>query len=62
MLRLGELPLTLIEIKARGCTVALSGNPGFTLPGMSMLAKDITKLELSNCSLKGDFDVHTSIQ
>ena len=58
----GELPLSLIEKKARGCEVFLSGNTGFTLPDMSNLADDITKINLSDCSLTGNvnLDVHRS--
>ena len=51
----GELPLGLIRMKAKGCKVLLSDNePGFTLPSnIGELGDDITKLDLSGCSLQG---------
>ena len=50
----GELPLELIRMKAKGCEVGLSGNKGFTLPSnIGELGDDITKLDLSKCSLQG---------
>ena len=53
----GELPLELIRMKAKGCIVFLRGNEppaGFTLPSnIGELGNDITKLDLSNCSLRG---------
>ena len=53
-LRAGELPLDLIRMKAKGCSVSLGGNKGFTLPGdFRKLDDDITKIELGSCSLRG---------
>ena len=56
-MRAGELPLELIRMKAKGCTVTLGGNwpgPGFTLPSnIGELGDNITKLNLSDCSLGG---------
>ena len=50
----GELPLELIRMKAKGCTMELSGNKGFTLPSnIGELGDDITELNLWNCSLQG---------
>ena len=50
----GELPLALIRMKAKGCNVELYGNTGFTLPSLiGELGDDITKLNLSECSLQG---------
>ena len=50
----GELPLEIIRMKAKGVTVRLSGNTGFTLPSnIGELSDDIKKLDLSNCSLTG---------
>ena len=50
----GELPLTLIRMKARGCDVALAGNYGLTLPpNIDELGDDILELDLSCCSLIG---------
>ena len=50
----GELPLEIIRMKANGFDVALGGNKGFTLPSnIGELGDDITKLDLSNCSLTG---------
>ena len=56
----GELHLTLIETKARGKTVVLSGNePGFTLPAnIGDLPSDIKWLNLSNCSMRGTLTTH----
>jgi hypothetical protein len=54
---LGELPLSLIEKKARGCQVSLSDNAGFTLPDMGNLADDIIKIDLSSCSLTGNVNL-----
>ena len=44
-------------MKAKGCKVALERNyPGFTLPSnIGELGDDIAKLDLSNCSLQGEF-------
>ena len=51
---IGELPLALIRMKAKGCHVVLFGNKGFTLPSnIGELGDDITKLDLSSCSLQG---------
>ena len=50
----GELPLEIIRMKAKGVEVSLSRNAGFTLPSnIGELGGDITKLDLSNCSLTG---------
>ena len=62
-MRAGELPLELIRMNAKGCKVGLSDNePGFTLPSnIGELGDDITKLDLSKCSLRGAFvepDIH----
>ena len=56
-MRAGELPLELILMKAKGCIVILRNNePGFTLPSnIDELGDDITKLDLSYCSLHGAF-------
>ena len=53
--RTGELPLELIRMKAKGCTVTLHSNdPGFTLPSnIGELGDDITVLDLRCCSLQG---------
>ena len=52
----GELPLALIRMKAKGCDMRLEGNKGFTLPSnIGELGDDITKLDLSDCSLEGKF-------
>ena len=42
-------------MKAKGCSVDLSGNePGFTLPSnIGELGDDIVELDLSRCSLQG---------
>ena len=54
-MRAGELPLELIRMKAKGCTVTLSSNePGFALPSnIGELGDDIAELNLINCSLQG---------
>jgi hypothetical protein len=50
----GELPLSLIELKCRGCDVELRDNAGFLLPSnASELAEDIERLDLRSCSLVG---------
>ena len=50
----GELPLGIIRMKANGVSVELDGNMGFTLPSnIGELGDDITKLDLSSCSLTG---------
>ena len=52
--RSGELPLAIIRMKAKGTTVSLSGNTGFTLPAnIGELGDEITELNLYNCSLTG---------
>ena len=43
--------MSLIEMRARGCYVDLSGNGDFTLPDMSGLADDIGEVDLSFCGL-----------
>ena len=41
-------------MKAKGCTVSLSNNTGFTLPSnIGELGDDITELNLRDCSLQG---------
>ena len=53
-MRAGELPLELIRMMAKGCTVALDDNKGFTLPSnIGELGDDIAELNLRNCSLQG---------
>ena len=56
----GELPLAIIRMKAEGIIpgglidCGLRGNKGFTLPAnIGELGDDITKLDLSHCSLTG---------
>ena len=58
--RAGELPLAIVRMKAKGVHVRLFGNaPGFTLPtNIGELGDDITKLDLSSCSLKGTIVCH----
>ena len=54
--RTGELPLEIIRMKAKGIIpqLGLYGNKGFTLPlNIGELGDDITKLDLSDCSLTG---------
>ena len=53
--RTGELPLWLIRMKAKGCSVSLHNNePGFTLPSnIGELGDDIALLDLRSCSLQG---------
>ena len=47
-------------MKATGCSVILDGNKGFTLPSdIGELGDDITKLDLSRCSLIGAFGMST---
>ena len=56
----GELPLEIIRMKAKGVTVKLAGNTGFTLPSnIGELGDDITQLDLSNCSLTGLLSIRT---
>ena len=60
----GELPLEIIRMKAKGVEVSLFdnayGNAGFTLPSnIGELGGDITKLDLSNCSLTGPRSTRT---
>ncbi len=49
------LPLEIIRMKAKGCSVLLDRNePGFTLPSnIDELGDDIAELNLSSCSLHG---------
>ena len=51
----GELPLYVIQLKAKGCDMKLYGNdPGFFLPkDLSALDDSISQLDLSRCSLHG---------
>ena len=56
----GELPLEIIRMKAKGVQVDLSLNAGFTLPSnIGELGGDITKLDLSECSLTGPRSTRT---
>ena len=62
-MRAGELPLELIRMKAKGCSVGLAYNePGFTLPSnIGELGDNIAQLDLSKCSLRGvcvEPDIH----
>ena len=58
--RTGELPLEIIRMKAKGVDVRLKNNAGFTLPAnIGELGDDITKLDLSNCSLTGPRNTRT---
>ena len=58
----GELPVEIIRMKAKGVEVSLSGNAGFTLPSnIGELGDDITKLDLSNCSLTGPRSTRTEL-
>merc|ERR1711865_327545 len=60
----GELPLSLIEQKARGEIRLLKFNWGLTLPDMSNLADDITKIDLPKSGLIGpvpDFSKNTAL-
>jgi uncharacterized protein YjbI with pentapeptide repeats len=47
----GELPLAIIKMKSNGVNISLNGNTGFTLPSNIGDLGDITRLDLSNCSL-----------
>jgi hypothetical protein len=49
----GELPLSVIKMKTQGVQINLSDNTGFTLPTNIGDLGDITKLDLSRCSLTG---------
>ena len=49
----GELPLSVIKMKAGGVDVNLAENSGFTLPLNMGELGDIKELDLSNCSLTG---------
>ena len=54
LLRTGVLPLELIRMKAKGCSVVLRDNKSFTLPSnIGKLGDDIVELDLSQCSLRG---------
>ena len=56
----GELPLEIIRMKANGVYVGLDANMGFTLPSnIGELGDDITKLDLSRCSLTGPRSIRT---
>ena len=47
-------------MKANGIDVVLTGNKGFTLPpNIGELGGDITKLDLSNCSLTGPLSIRS---
>ena len=48
------LPLEIIRMKAKGCDIDLSNNPGFTLPSdIGQVGNEITELNLRKCSLQG---------
>ena len=51
------LPLEIIRMKAKGCSVTLHNNePGFTLPSnIGELGDDVVELSLYSCSLRGTF-------
>ena len=49
----GELPLSLIKMKAEGVEVYLNDNKGFTLPENVGDLTEITELDLSISSLTG---------
>ena len=51
--RAGELPLAIGQLKANGCKVDLSLNKGFTLSHDIRSVANATKLDFSNCSVKG---------
>ena len=56
----GELPLEIIRMKAKGIIpkLGLHDNKGFTLPlNIGELGDDITKLDLSYCSLTGPLSI-----
>ena len=58
----GELPLEIIRMRAKDIIprFGLNGNKGFTLPSnIGELGDDITKLDLSNCSLAGPRSTRT---
>ena len=58
--RTGELPLEIIRMKAKGVDVRLDNNAGFTPPlNIGELGDDITKLDLSFCSLTGPLSIRT---
>ena len=47
-------------MKAKGVTVKLAGNTGFTLPSnIGELGDDITELNLSVCSLTGPLSIRS---
>ncbi len=49
----GELPISIIKMKANGVSIRLNGNIGFTLPLDMGELDNIGRLDLSNCSLTG---------
>ena len=51
----GELPLAIGVLKANGCDVNLHGNEGFTLSNDISAVATATKLDLSNCDLRGEW-------
>ena len=56
----GEVPREIIRMKAKGVEVFLYSNAGFTLPSnIGELGGDITKLNLSDCSLTGPRSTRT---
>ena len=56
----GELSLEIIRMKAKDLEVDLQANKGFTLPSnIGELGDDITKLNLSKCSLTGPLSICT---
>ena len=53
--RTGELPLEIIRMKAKGCSVLLD-RKGFMLPSnIGELGDDIVELDLRECPLRGTF-------
>ncbi len=50
---LGELPISIIKMRANGVSISLAGNIGFTLPSDMGELANIRRLDLSNCSLTG---------
>ena len=53
----GELPLSIIGMKVKGI-IGEYNNEGFTIPAsIGKLGDDITKLDLSGCSLTGPLSI-----
>ena len=51
--RAGELPLSIGRLKAKGCSVDLTGNQGFTLSAFITDVLNDTKLDFSDCCIQG---------